>query len=282
MAGMREVQQTLAIARTSLLFPKVLASWHIFDTELAFRTSIANSSVCLSTIGNTAPIDDCLLCKKKKKKKKRITDLTLLRECAVSVSVSHLFTLPSKVHQTKSTLRTPTKLWGTVQLLWNIWQSASRSTHSPATYYWKRGSASTTSRLAPSPWATPTRFLFGRQKEDALYDFSIAGIQILVFSMIFSSVFRSQNQHWTLLWLEIFNFESSSPLNPQSEIVFTACAPRFLVADATLHASFLHFFNFFYFLPPVYQFPSKKLPASAYLGRLMPLENEKYSLYIKT
>ena len=78
----------------------------------------------------------------------------------------------------------------------------------------------TTSRLVPSPWATPTRFLFGRQKEDALYGFSMAGIQILVFSMIFSSVFRYQNQHWALIWLEIFNFESSSPLNPQSEIVF--------------------------------------------------------------
>ena len=31
-----------------------------------------------------------------------------------------------------------------------------------------KASLSTTSRLVPSPWATPTRFLFGRQKEDAL------------------------------------------------------------------------------------------------------------------
>ena len=88
----------------------------------------------------------------------------------------------------------------------------------------------TTSRLVPSPRATPTRFLFGRQKEDALYGFSIAGIQILVFSITFSSVFRFRNQHWALLRLEIFNFESSSPLNPQMKWF---SAPHFLVTDAT-------------------------------------------------
>ena len=66
-------------------------------------------------------LDEFLLCEQK-----RITDLTLLCECAVSVSVSvsDFYILPGKVHQTKSTLRTPTKLWGTVKagppLIWGF------------------------------------------------------------------------------------------------------------------------------------------------------------------
>ena len=78
-------------------------------------------SVCVPKV-TPLSLDDFLLCEQK-----RITDITLLRECAVSVSVSvsDLFILPGKVHQTKSTPRTPTKVWGTVQLLCNIWQSAS-------------------------------------------------------------------------------------------------------------------------------------------------------------
>ena len=62
-------------------------------------------SVCVPKVTPLSP-DDFLLCEQK-----RITDLTLLRECAVSVSVSvsDLFILPGKIHQTKSTLQTTTK-----------------------------------------------------------------------------------------------------------------------------------------------------------------------------
>ena len=61
-------------------------------------------SVCVPKV-TPLSLDDFLLCEQK-----RITDLTLLHECAVSVSVSDLFILPGKVHQTKSTLRTTKKL----------------------------------------------------------------------------------------------------------------------------------------------------------------------------
>ena len=105
----------------------------------------------------------------------------------------------------------------------------------------------TTSRLVPSPGATPTRFLFGRPKEDALYGFSIAGIQILVFSITFSSVFRIRNQHWPLLWLGIFNFESSSPLNPQMKfnsfrlLAFLWWMPHFTLAFCASPLTFFFF-----------------------------------------
>ena len=56
-------------------------------------------SVCVPKV-TPLLLDDFLLCEQK-----RITDLTLLRECAVSVSVSvsDLLILPGKAHQTKST-----------------------------------------------------------------------------------------------------------------------------------------------------------------------------------
>ena len=89
--------------------------------------------------------------------------------------------------------------------------------------------------------------------------------------MNFSSVFRFRNQHWALLWLEIFNFECSSPLNPQSEIVFGSS----LSCDGCHTSWKLSALLFFSFLPPVYQFPSKRSLAAADLGRPMPLENKK-------
>ena len=57
--------------------------------------------------------------------------------------------------------------------------------------------------------------------------------RFLVFSMTFSSVFCFRNKHWPLLWLATFKVPHRSTLR------WNFSAPRFLVTDATLHASFL-------------------------------------------